>query len=194
MESQVITASAGGTVGTASPSTVDDVSVVIPAGASPHDATITISRIQYPPSVPAGTILAYDFGPSGLAFNEAVTVTVPYLLADYPAGDPTPCWYDPQTGGLSQGGISDIEVLSVSATIGAVRFNATHFTMYGLVDTSAVIGGGGDSGGGGGGCALSPSGSGGLAEFLLPYIVLAMAMVGLRLRDQRARRHARRAG
>jgi hypothetical protein len=186
-DSQLVNASTGGTVGVAPPSQISDASVAIPGGSCPHDVTITIAETLNPPSVPAGTILAYDFAPSGLQFSQSVTITIPYLVADYPGSAPDPYWYDPQTGSLSQAGISGIETLDLSETMGAIRFETTHFTTYGLLDSSLLPSGGGGGGGGGGGCALAPGGPESPAGFLLPYVMLAIILTALRLHDRKAR-------
>jgi len=49
VDSQEVAASVGHTVGIDPPTGLDDVSVVIPAGASPHDVTVTVTKIQNPP-------------------------------------------------------------------------------------------------------------------------------------------------
>jgi hypothetical protein len=191
LESEPVTASVGATVGVASPAAVGDVSVVIPAGACSHDVAVTIAEIQNPQFASSLAVLAYEFGPSGLQFSTPVTITIPYAVADFPDGTPTPYWYDSQTGSLIQQGITDIESVTISETIHALRFRTTHFTPYALLD--AVIDGGDDgldgtsssSGGGGGGCALSPTSDGDIGGFLLPYLAVAMAMAILRRRDRK---------
>lgn len=184
LTSGTITAAVGGTVGSLSPAGVGDVSVAIAGGASPHDVDVSISEMQNPPSVSSEAILVYEFSPSGLEFSEPVTITVPYAVADFPDGTPTPYWYDTQTGTLSQQGISNIERIEISATVRAVRFRTTHFTPYGLFEAAAGDGGGG----GGGGCALAPVGQqGDVLGCLLPYLAVIGVVVALRCRDRRVR-------
>jgi len=180
LDAGAVTVAAGGTVGTSPPTNLDDVSVVVPAGVCPHDATITIARVHNPPkpSWSAG-VLAVDFGPSGLQFTQPVTVTIPYRAADFPDGAPVPYWYDPETATISQQGISNIERLTISTTVRAVRFRTNHFTAYVLAESTGSSGGGG-----GGGCALSPTGQGDLWSFLVPYLALVSALIGLKLRDR----------
>lgn len=200
--SEAVTASAGGTVGVASPVSEGDASVVIPAAACPHDVTITISRILNPQSILSSNVVAFDFGPSGIQFSQPVTLTIPYAAADYSGGTPVPCWYVSQTGTLSQEGISNIQVLDLSSTLKALRFRTTHFTPYYLLE-SYVDDGGGDGddgdgswdgdgssggGGGGGGCSVSPGSGGDVFGYLVPYMGLAAAMIALRVRDRRAAR------
>ncbi len=185
LKSAVVTAAAGGTVGTppAAIATLDDVSAVVPAGACAADLTIKISRVQNMPAASQDFLAAYDFGPSGLQFAQPVTVTIPYT----PSGDgktPTPCWYDPQTDTFSQDGISDVRQVVISSTLHAVSFKTTHFTQYYVAASSGTLPTSG--GGGGGGCSMAPDcGRCTLLEFAIPYLGLAVAMVGLRLRDRR---------
>jgi hypothetical protein len=87
---------------------------------------------------------------------------------------------------LSQQGITDIKDIVISPTLHAVSFKTTHFTPFYVVEgTAGGIGGGG----GGGGCALTATDEGTVAEFLLPYLALAAAMLMLRLRDVRNRKY-----
>ncbi len=205
MASGAVTASTGRTIGTASPSSADHVSAVIPAGACPHDVTISISRILNPQSILSSNVIAYDFGPSGIQFSQPVTLTIPYLAADYSGGTPLPCWYVSQTGTLSQQGITNIQVLDLSSTLKAVRFQTTHFTPYYLLesyvddggddgswdgDDDAPVTGGGGGGGGGGGCSVAPGAGGDFFSYLAPYLVLAVVMGTLRVRDRRAARRS----
>ena len=190
LDSRMVTASEGGTVGPASPSNVGDVSVVIPPSASSQDVTITIARMHNPPAVPSSGVLSYELGPSGLQFSQPVTITIPYAVPEFGDGQPTPWWYDSQTGGLSQEGITDIEHVVLAPTVEALRFKTTHFTPYYLISTAAmeeIVAG---SGGSGGGCSLScgddetdPVG------YFIPYALIALVMAGLRIKD--ARRRAR---
>lgn len=195
LASESVIASAGRTVGVATPTSADDVSVVIPANACPHDVTVTITRLLHPQSILSSNVLAFDFGPSGLRFNQPVTITIPYLAADYPGGTPVPCWYVSQTGTLSQQDITNIQALDVSDTLKALRFRTTHFTPYYLLESfvdgdgdGTWDGDGGTSdggGGGGGGCSLSHASREGVIAFLLPYAVLAAYMILLRRRDRK---------
>ncbi|MEN6428948.1 MAG: hypothetical protein ABFE13_26670, partial [Phycisphaerales bacterium] len=193
LDEQLISSTVGGTVGAASPASEDDVSVVIPAGACPYDVTVSVARIQDLQPGSSVSVLPYEFGPSGLQFDAPVTITMPYLIAEYSSNPPEPYWYDTLTGTLTQQGITNIEYVALSATVGALRFQTTHFTPYTLVAAESddavvpVVSGGG----GGGGCSLSPvAGARGAAEFFLPYALLAAVMIELRLRD--ARRRCRR--
>ena len=185
LDSQMITVAEGGTVGVTSPSDISDVSVIIPAGALAQDLEISIYVVRNPQAVPSATDLAYEFGPSGLEFSQPVTITIPYLLADYPDGPPEPYWYDPQTSLLSQEGISEVEVQTLSETLGTICFNTVHFTTYGLLEGAEIDA---SNGGGGGGCALSPAGQGRPVDFLLPYLAVGVIIAVLRWRDRRQRR------
>jgi hypothetical protein len=186
LASQLITAASGGTVGTdpASITGVDDVSIVLPAGACPYDVTIAITKIENPHDLAIPILNGYDFGPSGIVFNTPVTVTItmPYA-ATGAAGVPTTYWYSSRTGALSQQGITDIEVIVITPTLHALRFRTTHLTpFYALLGPA-----GGGGGGGGGGCSVSPAGQGSIVEFLIPYLGLAVVMAILKLRDARNR-------
>jgi hypothetical protein len=188
LASQLVSASSGAIVGTnpASITSLDDVSIVVPAGACSCDMEITISRIMNPPEFAVPCLAAYDFGPSGIQFAQPVTITIPYAISG--AGTlATPYWFNSLTGALSQQGITDIRDIVISPTLHALSFRTTHFTafylMSGSVGTAAT-----DGGGGGGGCALSATGEGSVIEFLLPYLALAGVMLLLKLRDGRGRR------
>ena len=137
LESELITASAGGTVGTAPSSIADDedVSVVVPAGACPYDVTISITKIENPHEYGTLPLLnGYDFGPSGITFNTPVTVTVPYTVTG-DDGTPTVYWYDSRAwyDPLSQQGITDIETIVITSSLHALRFKTTHFTPFYVV-------------------------------------------------------------
>ena len=73
----------------------------------------------------------------------------------------------------------------------AVSFETTHFTPFYLLgeggSLAAVLGGGG---GGGGGCSISAGNEGNIVEFALPYILLAVAMTILKIRDVQCHRKA----
>ena len=80
---------------------------------------------------------AYEFSPgSDLEFSKPVTITIPFetteniIAADI-------ALYNPQTGRYSQSGLSNIEVLKISPTLSALRFDTTHFF---LVQTHLQIG------------------------------------------------------
>ncbi|GEM_PF-1499529 len=190
---RLVAAAVGGTVGTASPVDADDVSVLIPAGACPYDVTVTIARIEDLQPGSTVDVLPYEFGPSGMQFNVAVTITIPYLIAAYGSDVPQPYWYDSLTGTLTQEGITNVQYVALSTTVGALRFQTTHFTPYTLVAATSDDGGGdadisSGSSGGGGGCSLSPvTGPCGPAEFFLPFALLATLMLAIRRGDKRRR-------
>jgi hypothetical protein len=164
---------------------VDDVSVIVPAGACPCDVEITISRIMNPPEFVVQCLAAYDFGPSGMQFSQPVTVTIPYVISGT-GTSATPYWFNSLTGALSQQGVTDIQDIVISPTLHALSFKTTHFTAFYLMSGSA--GDAAAGGGGGGGCALSAAGEGNVVEFLLPYLALASVTLMLKLRDARNRR------
>jgi hypothetical protein len=164
---------------------VDDFSVQLLAGTCPYDVNITITKIENPPEYALRHFLnGCDFGPSGIVFNVPVTITIPYAVTGA-AGTPTPYWYDSRTGALSQEGITNIEVIEVTSSLHALRFDATHLTPFFAMLRSA-----GGGGGGSGGCALSRSKDGNIIEYFLPYGVLAFVMIVLKWRDRRYRTHS----
>jgi len=109
-------------------------------------------------------------------------VPVTIVIAYEPAGDDmsyTAYWYNPLSGTLSQDGITNIETIKLSSSLWALRFNTTHFTQF-FVGGGLSMGGGG----GGGGCSLSSNNEGNILDFALPYLVLAVVIVVLRIRDR----------
>jgi hypothetical protein len=184
-----VSAATGATVGTqpGAISSVDDVSVVVPAGAYSCDVTVTVSKVNDPPAFEVDCLtLAYEFSPSGITFTEPVTITIPYVVSDSSKA-PSAYWYDSLTGTLSQDGITDVKDLVITSNLHALQFKTTHFTPFigGSSDENGSGGGSNGGGGGGGGCSLSNGAEGSIAEFFLPYCGLAIVMVMLKLRDKR---------
>jgi len=195
--SELTAASSGGTVGTdpGSINDVEDVSVVLPAGACPYDVTVSITKIEnlheYG-SLPCLSV--YDFGPSGITFNTPVTITIPYAVTGG-AGTPTVYWYNSRSfsSPLSRQGITDIKTIVITSSLHALRFKTTHFTPYYVVlgtparsvsDNDSSGGGGG----GGGGCSLSHCQDVGIIEYFLPYGALALFMLILKRRGRKNRK------
>jgi hypothetical protein len=188
VSSEFITATDGGTVGPAFEeiATEDDVSVTVPADAYSSDITISVLPVQNPPTVLGDSITAgYEFSPSGLEFSTPVTVIIPYEVSGPDTVAPLAYWYDPLTGTLSQEGITNVEIITISASLRAVRFQTTHFTQFfiGENEIGNIISFGGGGGGGGGGCSVSGSGHGNIVEFAMPYIALAVVIAMLKRRD-----------
>ncbi len=189
LASELVTASAPSStiVGTdpQAITTVDDVSIVVPAGACSYDVAITVSKIANLPAFAAPCLGGYDFGPSGIQFSQPVTITIPYVNV---SGSATLYWFNSLTGALSQQGITDIQDIPISSSLHALSFKTTHFTAFYLFvgggTTAAIVSGGG----GGGGCSVSASGEGNIVEYILPYIVLAVVMAILKMRDARDRK------
>ena len=191
--SQDVPISSGAIVGTnpANITGLDDVSVIVPAGAYFCDIRITISRIENPLDYATDCLAAYDFGPSGIKFSQPVTIAIPYrpLVSNSTA---SVHWYDSLTGLLSQKGVTDIQDIVISPTLHVMSFKTTHFTAFYLLfgdilpdddDPAATV-----TGSGGGGCSISATGEGNIVGFLMPYVGLAVVMVMLRLRDTRNRK------
>jgi len=193
LDSKLVAASVGAMIGT-EPAAIDqpeDVSIIVPPGACQTDMRVTISRIINPQVQTLECLGSYDFGPSGVDFDQPVTVTIPYRYSSGDGRHALPYWYDSLTGALSQQGITDVENIVVSSDLNALRFKTTHFTAFYLVASnsetgSATVGAG--SGDGGGGCSLSTTADGSPKELLVPYAAIATIMIILRRRDNRRRR------
>lgn len=191
LDSKLVVASAGATIGT-EPAAIDqaeDVSIVVPPGACQTDMRVTISRIINPQVQTLECLGSYDFGPSGVDFDQPVTVTIPYRYSSGDGRHALPYWYDSLTGALSQQGITDVENIVVSSDLNALRFKTTHFTAFYLVASdsetgSATVG----ASSGGGGCSISTTGNGSPKELLVPYAAIATIMIILRRRDNKRRR------
>jgi len=175
-----VAASSGGAVGTPPQGirTLEDVSVVFPSQACPCNATISIRRIRNPQGYATESMRIYDFGPSGLTFSQPVTITIPYLSRG--TNKVRAYWFDSATGAFTDKGVTNVRDITVTSSLHALQFETTHFTPY-LVSEEALS----TSGGGGGGCSLGAGGEDDVAGYLLPYMLLALIMVGLRLRDKR---------
>ena len=179
-----VSISSGATVGAdpASISSVDDVSVIVPAEAYLSNIRITISRVKNPQKLSVECLsCVYEFGPSGVEFTVPVTITIPYVPS--PGKVVSAYWCNPLTGGISQTGITDVQTIVISPTLHALRFKTIHFTQFFVGGSGSVPGGSsGGGGGGGGGCSVSRSNDGTILEFLLPYVGLILAMIILKLR------------
>jgi hypothetical protein len=185
MDSEVVMASAGATIGT-DPAAIkgpDDVSIVVPAHAYQADVRVTISRLINPQVSPADCLGSYDFGPSGIDFDQPVTVTVPYRVSGGTRA--RAYWYNSMTGALSEQGITDVESLTLSAGLSALRFKTTHFTPFYVVagETTGTSTSGGSSSSGG--CSLSPTADGSPWELLVPYAAIAGIMIFLKRKDKK---------
>ncbi|MBW7992571.1 MAG: hypothetical protein FVQ84_21500 [Planctomycetes bacterium] len=190
LASALVSASAPGstTIGVAPQSItdVDDVSIVLPAGACSYDVDVSIVTILNQQVFAAPCLGSYDFGPSGIQFNQPVTITIPYAYANS-NGSTVPYWFNSLTGNLSQQGITNVQDIVISPTLHAISFQTTHFTPFYLMGgggAAGILGGGG----GGGGCSVSAGNEGNIVEFVLPYIVLIVVMAILKKRDARYRK------
>jgi uncharacterized repeat protein (TIGR02543 family) len=187
LDTKMIARAAGGTVGAALPSGLDDVSVQIPAGACPYDVNVSIARIRNPRPGPAAEVRPYEFGPSGLRFDTPVTIRIPYTVVP-DSRLPQPYWYDSMTGTWTQQSITNVEHIALSSTIHALQFQTTHFTPYALVAVADIGEAPAAGGSGGGGCSLvRHNGPGGAPEFFLPFVRLAAVMLALRRKDAKRR-------
>ncbi|MHC4299628.1 MAG: InlB B-repeat-containing protein, partial [Planctomycetota bacterium] len=130
--SGLITASSGGTVGTAdlqSITSVDDVSVAVPAEACPYDVTVSITKVVNPHDFTQPFLNGYEFSPRGPEFSSPVTMTIPYAVSGI-SGTPTAYWYNPVTGTLSQQEMDNIEVIELTSSLHALRFTTTRLALY----------------------------------------------------------------
>jgi hypothetical protein len=186
LDAETVTPVAGATIGTppAEINGAEDVSIVVPAQACQSSVRMTISKVVNPQVSPLACLGSYDFGPSGISFDQPVTVTIPYRVSG--SGRAKPYWYDSLTGALSQQGITNVENIVVASNLNALRFQTTHFTPFYVVasdtDTTTTNSGFVASSGG---CSLSPAGDGSPAELLVPYAVIAAVMVILRYKDRK---------
>ncbi len=184
LDSKIVIASQGAIIGT-DPEAIkgpEDVSIVVPGGACQTNLRMAIARILNPQVSLVDCLGSYDFGPSGVDFDQPVTVTIPYVWSGGRGGRAKPYWYDSLTGVMSQQGITEVENIPLSSKLNALRFKTTHFTPFYLVasgseDTLS-------NGGIGGGCSLSPAGDGSPEQLLVPCGIIALVMIVLRHRDR----------
>ncbi len=166
---------------------VDDVSIVLPSGSCSYDVDVSIVKISNQQAFSAPCFGSYEFGPSGVQFNQPVTITIPYIYANS-NGSTVPYWFNSLTGTLSQQGITNVRDVVISPTLHAISFETTHFTPFYLLGGGGGIAGALGGGGGGGGCSVSAGSEGNIIEFAIPYIVLVVVMVILKKRDVRYRK------
>ncbi len=161
--------------------TVPDVpglEVIIPPGALPAgiDANdITIAEVVNPPQPPVTSFgVAYDFGPSGIVFDEPVTLRIPlpdsapvfpfYFVSRYDAG----------TGTWTQEGIHNPATRVEGPEGTFLEVQVDHFTIF-------IVSGGAVSDHDGGGCALSPWSNARPVDFFMPFAALALALLVCRI-------------
>jgi len=186
LDAKVVAASVGAIIG-ADPAAIrgpDDVSLVVPAKACQADLRMAISRILNPQISAVALLGSWDFSPSGVDFDQPVTVTIPYTVSTT-SRKVLPYWYDSVTGALSQQGITDVQNLYISSRLSALRFRTTHFTPFYLVEAASQSTT--PTGSGGGGCAISTNGNGSPGQMLVPYLAIAAIMAILRCKDRRNR-------
>ena len=121
----------GGVVGTPfnNIDDVSDISVEIPAYALWSDVSLSITKVHNPIlAFDTSTALpAYEFSPSSeLEFARPVTITIPFATTEDISATEI-ALYNPRTGQFSQSGLSNIEVVKISPTLSALRFQTTHF-------------------------------------------------------------------
>jgi hypothetical protein len=177
LASALIPAPQGGEVGK-DPASRDDgtgVSVKIPSNACRFDTFFRILQMRNPPSFRSVCITGYEIGPSGMQFAVPVTVTIPQTGSTF--GQGVPYWYNPQTGTLSQQGVTEVTNRILANGTPVVSFKTTHLTTFYVLERSVD--------GGAGGCALSQFSQVNVVEFFLPYAALVSYTLFLRRKDRR---------
>ena len=166
----------------------DDICVVIPAGTYLCDVNITSSKIENPPNLSITFLSAlYEFGPSGITFDQPVTLIIPYIASG--SDSRTIYWYDILTAAASQEGVTNVEDITILGTLHAIRFKTDHFTPF-FVGSGGSSGSGG-GGGGGGGCSLAPPGkNGNIIGFVLPFLALGLVITVIKRRDRQNRKRS----
>ncbi len=188
--SALIERATGGLVGTvpASIAGFDDVSVTIPPLGCDSDMLVSIAPVQNPPDFGARCLAGWEIGPSGTQFAAPATITIPYPTPS--TGLAVACWYDPQTGALSQDGITEVLSTTLGNGMSVMALRTTHLTTFYILEGS----GSGDDGLtdslSGGGCALGQGPGENIAGFFLPYAVLAVFVAVLRRRDRKRLRQS----
>ena len=179
------------------PANGDDVIVHVPAGAVDSEVSISIEEASDPPPLPAdGFGVPFSFGPSGATFQKDITITIPFNPADFP--DRTTYkvyWYDsesnqwlPHTDPRSGIRADSVEHIVSNNGLDCIRFQAEHFSMFGVggenapqdPDNAGGPVGGGGGGGGGGSCSMSSRGTGDWSLGLL--LTAALGLVAVRRR------------
>lgn len=184
LASEQIVASTGGRVSNVAtdPAAPGDVCVELPAEALWSDLELRIHKVKNVATLAGGSLVlgAYEFAPSSpLEFAAPVTITIAY---DRAVPVESVYWYDPQTGFPSQEGLSHVEQIVLSPTVGAVRFQTTHFTRYLLAEAAAPP----QTSASGGGCHLTPKGGqGDIVGFALPYLLLLVGWLSWKRRRKR---------
>jgi hypothetical protein len=110
-------------------------------------------------------------------------VVIPYQPSGSSLG--VPYWYDPQMGMLSQSGLTNIVHSTLPNGLSVISFDTTHLTSFYVLEGSSGGWAGGGGGGGGGGCALSRTPEGSIAEYFVPYAVLALFLLVCRRMGRR---------
>ena len=110
------------------------VQIVVPQGALPEDATISIGRVENSPDLPdtlKGIGVAYHFGPDGFLFNLPITMTLPYTEKDLmEAGvlnenDIKIYYYS-----TSEGRWIELNILSLDQSNKKLSINIDHFSYF----------------------------------------------------------------
>ncbi len=185
---QTVSAVTGGSVEVTGDSTLNSLSIIIPAGSLQEDTTISVNAVPESPPMDAGIDgigVAFNLEPEGLSFLVPVEINMPY---------------DPDT--LNSLGIQDVNTLrvyyynkgsqtweevqvkSVDEVAHRIIFEVTHFSVYRLgvkkvdteqvpepvdssTDSSSDVSSGGGSGGGG--CFIATAAFG---SYEAPYVKL----------------------
>ncbi len=132
LASQNVSPASDAIIGTkpANITSMNDISIAVPTGAYPCELNITISKVENPPKLPVSLFtFPYEFGPSGMDFNQPVTITIPYSVSASNS-QAFAYWYNKLADALSQQGITNVETIAISPTLYAIQFKTTHFSQF----------------------------------------------------------------
>jgi hypothetical protein len=158
-----------------------DISIGIASNALGCDAPLVISEIQNVQKFGALCLAGYEIGPSGIQFSTPATVVIPYRASG--SGPGVPYWYDPQSGTLSQLGLTNVMHATLPNGLSVVSFDTTHLTSF-YVLAGSIAGRDGGAGGGGG-CALTRTPERSIVGYFLPYGALILLLLVRRRMDRR---------
>lgn len=109
-------------------------SVTIPADALSNETAITVAPASNPPAGNIGT--AYEFGPSGTAFNKPVTISIGYDEAALPSGIAES---DLRMGTAVNGQWQAVSNSNTDTTANIVTGTTDHFSIYAVVPSSLLV-------------------------------------------------------
>lgn len=136
-------AAAGGTVTVNdAASAIDGLVITVPANALPDDATIVVSELVNPPTLPTGAFgVPFDVAPSGIAFTAPITIQVPHAAATAHEDNVVVWYFDVGAGVWKSDGITDVTHAVVDAATHKVTFKTTHATIFAVGSQAGAVGG-----------------------------------------------------